>query len=138
MKYENNCSGSGSEKPLGTKVVRNTATTKQSNSANTNTQENEVSASPEQEDEGISGLTGEQSKTCEEYLDKYEAWANKYIPLKKKVNDNPMNVSAVMKLAKLAPELGNWGLEWQLISIIVETTRVLSNVLKRLKLELMK
>ncbi len=50
---------------------------------------------------------------CKEYLDRFEEWANKYIEIKKKVNSNPMDFGSVSKLAALAPELGNWGLEWQ-------------------------
>ena len=57
--------------------------------------------------------TNGQSSDCTEYLDRFEAWANKYIEVKKKVNSNPMDFGAITKLAKLAPELGNWGLEWQ-------------------------
>lgn len=88
----------------------------------TNTQDNNTqkvtAPEPEQGDgasnnEGVDNEFDEaQSASCTEYLDRYEAWANKYIPLKKRVNENPMDVEAAMKLAELAMQLGNWGLEW--------------------------
>lgn len=53
------------------------------------------------------------SSDCTEYLDRFEAWAEKYIEVKKKVNSNPMDFGSVTKLASMAPEVGNWGLEWQ-------------------------
>nr|WP_319776202.1 hypothetical protein [uncultured Sphaerochaeta sp.] len=66
-----------------------------------------------QENQPAATQTSSSSSDCKEYLDRFEEWANKYIKIKKKVNSNPMDFGSVSKLAALAPELGNWGLEWQ-------------------------
>ncbi len=63
-------------------------------------------------DESISGLDPAVSKTCNEYLDEYEEWADKYIAIKKKVNANPMDMDAVMKLANMAPQIASWAEKW--------------------------
>jgi hypothetical protein len=102
IKYENNCS------PEKSTVVKTSTSSTQGQSTPPNKQE----ADGSNQSNADNKLNTEQSKTCKEYLDRYEAWANKYIPLKKEVNENPMNMQAVMKLAEMAPEIGNWGLEW--------------------------
>ena len=101
--YDNNCDGKE-----GT-IVNTSVMSQEGNLASQNTKE-VVNTTANTETE--STLNAEQSKTCKEYLDRYEAWANKYIPVKKEVNKNPMNMNAIMALANMAPELGNWGLEW--------------------------
>ena len=103
VKYDNNCSGKE-----GT-IVSTSAKGETVQLASQNTGE-AVTSSANTDTE--STLNAEQSKTCKEYLDRYEVWANKYIPVKKEVNKNPMNMDAIMALANMAPELGNWGLEW--------------------------
>jgi hypothetical protein len=54
-----------------------------------------------------------ESLTCEEYLDNFEKWAEKYIALLKKVKQNPSDATIAMDYAKLAPELTTWANEWQ-------------------------
>lgn len=103
VKYDNNCNGKKST------VVKPSGISTQGQSTFQNTGET-VSTPIDADSESM--LNAKQSKTCKEYLDRYEAWADKYIPLKKKVNTNPMDIDAVMKLANMAPEIGNWGLEW--------------------------
>ena len=103
IRYENNCIGDNST------VVKASAISTQGQLASQNTDEAVTSSA---NTDTKSTLNTEQSKTCKEYLDRYEAWANRYIPVKKKVNANPMDMDAIMKLANMAPEIGNWGLEW--------------------------
>ena len=103
MKYDNNCNGKKNT------IVSTSAKGETVQLASQNTGE-AVTSSANTDTE--STLNTEQSKTCKEYLDRYEVWANKYIPVKKEVNKNPMNMDAIMALANMAPELGNWGLEW--------------------------
>ena len=71
-----------------------------------------TTSQPGSEQPAAASTTGA-SKDCKEYLDRFEVWADKYVKVKKKVNANPMDFGSVAKLAAMAPELGNWGLEWQ-------------------------
>lgn len=103
VKYDNNCGGKKDN------IVKPSGISTQEQSSWQNTEE---ATSPATAAVTESTLNAGQSKTCKEYLNRYEAWANKYIPLKKKVDANPMDIDAVMELSKMAPEIGNWGLEW--------------------------
>ena len=113
VKYKNNC------KPVKSQILK----TGKSEITSSSKSEEVVGESTKQDtyetkakdDEGIetdSKLDPVKSKTCEDYLNRYEAWADKYVPLKTRVNENPMDMDAVMKIANMAAEIGNFALEW--------------------------
>ncbi len=107
VKYENNCVVKN-RKDIETS---NTNTAVNSTGIDINSNQKEI-AKEDKNNETNSGLNPAVSKTCEEYLNEYEAWADRYIPLKKRVNENPMDMDAVMKIANMASEMGNWALKW--------------------------
>jgi hypothetical protein len=59
------------------------------------------------------GLSEAQIKDCNTYLDEYEAWADKYIPLKKQIDENPGDVEAVMQVANMSIEIAEWANAWK-------------------------
>jgi hypothetical protein len=102
VKYENNC------------VVKKgkDIETMHMNSGSISNSNQKETAREDKTNETDGNLNPAVSKTCEEYLDEYETWANKYVPLKKRVNENPMDMDAVMKIANMAAEMGNWAVKW--------------------------
>jgi hypothetical protein len=102
IKYENSCVGKKSKEIVSS--LSGTETGAES--------EYKMEAKPSAEKESDSNINSAVSETCKEYLDRYEIWADKYVPLKKRVNNNPMDMDAVMKIAHMATEIGNWALEW--------------------------
>lgn len=107
VKYENNCVVKNTK---GLETIHiNTGVNATGNNMNTDQKE---TAKEDKNNESNSTLDPAVSKTCTEYLDEYEAWANKYVPLKKRVNSNPMDMDAVMKIAGMAAEIGNWAIKW--------------------------
>ncbi len=54
-----------------------------------------------------------ESLTCEEYLDNFEKWADKYIEMLGKVKKNPSDAALAVEYAKLAPEMATWANQWQ-------------------------
>jgi hypothetical protein len=101
IKIENKCTGnkSGKFKPIGTQKNTLVKTIKETPKPDKNTATTNFSES--------------ESSDCKTYLDKFELWVNKYIVLKKKLNKNPLDIKTAMEISKMAPEIGNWGLEWQ-------------------------
>jgi len=59
------------------------------------------------------GLSEAQIQDCNTYLDEYEAWADKYIPLKKQIDENPGDVEAVMQVANMSIEIAEWANAWK-------------------------
>lgn len=52
------------------------------------------------------------AETCEEYLANFEKWADKYIAVLEKVAKNSTDMTAIMEMGTLAPELAQWTMEW--------------------------
>ncbi len=106
VKYENNCN----VKTVSEIETGKTTTVKTSSNTIKDSQ-NEV-IKEDKSDESNSGLNPATSKTCNEYLDEYEAWADKYVAIKKKVNANPMDMKSIMKLGQMAPQIAAWAEKW--------------------------
>lgn len=54
-----------------------------------------------------------ETMSCDEYLDNFEKWADKYIEMLGKVKKNPSDAALAMEYAKLAPEMATWANQWQ-------------------------
>jgi len=107
VKYENNCSVKNSKQIEG----ENSTTTVKKSGNDTQISQKET-AKEDKTNETDSGISSAVSKTCEDYLDEFETWADKYVEIKKKVNANPMDMDAVMKLANMAPQIASWAEKW--------------------------
>lgn len=107
IKYENNCKGKKNKAQITSKI-----STSEIDKGKSNETAYEETAKDDKSDETSSKLDASVSQTCSEYLDEYEVWANKYVPLKKRVNENSMDMDAVMKIANMASEMGNWAVKW--------------------------
>lgn len=59
------------------------------------------------------GLSEAQVQDCTTYLDEYKAWADRYIPLKKRIDENPGDVEAVMQVANMSIEIAEWANAWK-------------------------
>ncbi len=49
---------------------------------------------------------------CDAFLDDYQAFSEKYIPVAKKVKANPMDVQAAMQLGNMMEEFASYSLRW--------------------------
>lgn len=76
------------------KVKKECATKTESNSKSV---ENETTGKPE----------------CDEFLKKYDKWADEYIKVYKKSKGNPTDMAVVAEMTKLATEMIAWGQKWQ-------------------------
>lgn len=49
---------------------------------------------------------------CDKFLERYEAFAVKYVPVMKNVKANPADIQAVTKLGELMDEFASYSSEW--------------------------
>lgn len=59
------------------------------------------------------GKKHKKAETCEEYLENFEKWADKYIVVLDKVAKDPQNPTILLEMGVLAPELAEWTMEWE-------------------------
>jgi len=106
VKVENKCTGSS-------KAVKNSGSTNSGNTGNanniqqTNTQNNSAGS------EVVVSKTGEGiNGDCEKFIKRYEAFADRYVLIVKKVKANPTDTNAAMQLGNLMEEFGSYSTEW--------------------------
>ncbi|MEA3451695.1 MAG: hypothetical protein U9Q83_07295, partial [Bacteroidota bacterium] len=96
VKYKNNCNGKSQN-------IDNSDLNDNSNNNNGNVDGN----SQINDNTGVDG-----NGDCEKFIKKYEAFADKYVPVIKKVKNNPTDTNAAMELATLMDEFGTYATEW--------------------------
>lgn len=101
IKVENKCTGGNHGKA----VKGNTHST--AAEALNNTEEpalNHTEANPNTEEGSNAG--------CEKFLDDYQAFSERYIPVAKKVKENAMDVQAAVKLGEMMNEYASYATKW--------------------------
>ena len=63
----------------------------------------------------IENKTKVSKNECDEFLKKYDKWADEYIKIYKKSKKNPTDMSVITEMTKLATEALTWLEKWQAI-----------------------
>lgn len=66
----------------------------------------------EETDQIEQGLTTEQAKDCDEFVDQYEKWMDDYLILIEKYMENPMDAAISQEYATVAADAANWYSQW--------------------------
>lgn len=99
IKHNNNCIGNK------TKVLK-TASIKGENEAILNNNQPETGNSESKE-------TIVENNDCEDFIKRYEAFAEEYVPLMSKIKSDPAgNMDAVTKVGSMTEKIGSWSVEW--------------------------
>jgi hypothetical protein len=104
VKIENKCIGPIQYNPVFGNAKNNNSSGNASEGGNM--QESDIN--------NTSPQTGQADNSdCEDFLIRYEKFADEYAPVAKQVKTNPMDMDAINKLTGLMEEFGNYSQEWE-------------------------
>ncbi|MEM9000001.1 MAG: DUF6591 domain-containing protein [Bacteroidota bacterium] len=59
----------------------------------------------------------EKAKDCDEFIDQYEDWMDKYVAFFEKYKDNPMGAVTSKEYQEMAVEASSWSQQWMSLAI---------------------
>ncbi|MGI9550623.1 MAG: DUF6591 domain-containing protein [Aurantibacter sp.] len=59
-----------------------------------------------------SAITFDEAENCDEFLDQYEAWMEKYVDLLEKHKDNPIDLVSAPEYAEMSMQAADWASNW--------------------------
>lgn len=104
VNIENKCIASMNTNP----VINNAS----NNSAERENETNNQQGASEQNNSTSSQASHSDNSDCEDFLIRYEKFADEYAPIAAKVKANPMDMNAINQLSSLLEEFGNYSEEW--------------------------
>ena len=69
------------------------------------------------EDSSADLRDSEQSGDCDEFMDDYEKWMERYIELLKKYKENPVGLASSPEYTEMSMELMEWSSKWSTLAI---------------------
>ena len=60
----------------------------------------------------VNGADQKEAKDCDEFIDQYEEWMDKYLALIEKYTKNPTDVTVMQEYIKISEEALNWVNQW--------------------------